>query len=352
MDRGISPTSPARPSVPHARGDGPPSASVFTETSLCSPRTWGWTVVQNTSTTGGYVFPTHVGMDRIRKFQSLGCPCVPHARGDGPNVITPPMMLPACSPRTWGWTVRLPGACPSCRVFPTHVGMDRRRPSSICLSPRVPHARGDGPDGSQGVVELGGCSPRTWGWTAILTRFLAVAWVFPTHVGMDRDSYSAVNVPRGVPHARGDGPYSESVNQSILKCSPRTWGWTGARRPAGTTAPVFPTHVGMDRTGIRAGASRAGVPHARGDGPSFSHGFILHRWCSPRTWGWTVSLWPYGKYQNVFPTHVGMDRERGKRPFLVPCVPHARGDGPVKFAGGGSRVRCSPRTWGWTDSLR
>ncbi len=180
-----------------------------------SPRTWGWTAGAGLPAPALYAFPTHVGMDRYSHTPTRGAVCVPHARGDGPRRGPRAPSSGARSPRTWGWTEAGPSGAAAANAFPTHVGMDRRRRHLAGRQPRVPHARGDGPlplrGGPIGLVR----SPRTWGWTA-----------------------------------------QERRDRSGSGRSPRTWGWTVSSSLVAGVRIAFPTHVGMDRAGSPAPASR------------------------------------------------------------------------------------------------
>ena len=110
------------------------------------------------------------------------------------------------SPRTWGWSEVRRDPQPGWRVFPTHVGMVRRRGRVGLCRVRFPHARGDGPHG--GCVTASGkeFSPRTWGWSDDMTPTPEQQAVFPTHVGMVRLWHEPSGYFWGFPHARGDGP--------------------------------------------------------------------------------------------------------------------------------------------------
>ena len=71
------------------------------------------------------MFPTHVGMNRLRFFQAYFCFHVPHTRGDEP------------------WR---PGhATVAEEMFPTHVGMNRCTRQGKGKGTHVPHTRGDEP---------------------------------------------------------------------------------------------------------------------------------------------------------------------------------------------------------------
>ncbi len=235
-----------------------------------------------------------------------------------------------CSPRTWGWTCLSSSSSMSAYVFPTHVGMDRPCARHARSRRGVPHARGDGPGTDADPQLPRTCSPRTWGWTALARVDADLAGVFPTHVGMDRFiAKRAAPLPR-VPHARGDGPPTSRIAKSRDACSPRTWGWTA---------------IGSD---VAPASER--VPHARGDGPHAVDSSLDSHLCSPRTWGWTVGLIAAKTRIVVFPTHVGIDRRRKLALLPRRRVPHARGDGPEGMTWLQSVELCSPRTWGWTAS--
>ena len=92
---------------------------------------------------------------------------------------------------------------------------------------RVPHARGDEPSNVPSAASY--------------------VTVFPTHVGMNRQSIDTSLSSYRVPHARGDEP---------------TVMWAEEKGQI-----VFPTHVGMNRACRGRGARCHRVPHARGDEP-------------------------------------------------------------------------------------
>ncbi len=172
---------------------------------------------------------------------------VPHARAGGPSTAWRTRGGAECSPRACGWT-----------------GIDpRRRRVSIC----VPHARAGGPSGPSPPAGGAGCSPRACGWT-VLTGWRA-----------DRDP-----------------------------CSPRACGWTG-RGPGPKRSPwVFPTRVRVDRRMPLSSPDSMCVPHARGGGPGWLDQCAVSEECSPRAWGWTAGRRRRGPACRVFPTRVGVDR--------------------------------------------
>ena len=186
-------------------------------------------------------------MDRNDRDASRVLRSIPHARGDGPACAATPARASWYSPRTWGWTVNTGAQLVGFRVFPTHVGMDRASTQCVTSQACIPHARGDGPYQAVRVPASPTYSPRTWGWTEGRDALARTTWVFPTHVGMDRRHHWHLLRSTCIPHARGDGPQVPRLLLLRRKYSPRTWGWTGHRGRADPHAHVFPTHVGMDR---------------------------------------------------------------------------------------------------------
>ena len=70
---------------------------------------------------------------------------------------------------------------------------------------------------------------------------------------------------------------------------------------------------------------------------------------SPPTWGWTGAGTVSRGIANVFPTHVGMDRQFSHDRKQILCIPHPRGDGPRIDSLVSAKFMYSPPTWGWTD---
>ena len=68
------------------------------------------------------------------------------------------------------------------------------------------------------------------------------------------------------------------------------------------------------------------VPHGRGDEPLVTDAQIA--------------------FAIVFPTGVGMNRTGTFSPLARPCVPHGRGDEPAQYAIVQAKKECSPRAWG------
>ncbi len=301
---------------------------------MCSPRAWGWTAGAGRAGGHGRVFPTRVGVDRRPPAVPRPVYRVPHARGGGPTGSSTTRAWRKCSPRAWGWTV---GAClagSAAGVFPTRVGVDRTGTAAYLSRPRVPHARGGGPSEHIIAALVARCSPRAWGWTVTAPTSSSAANVFPTRVGVDRQTSWLRSRRRGVPHARGGGPCWARIGGTTEVCSPRAWGWTVVAPLRVLEQIVFPTRVGVDREIAPPPPRPPSVPHARGGGPK---GYLIRfdeHECSPRAWGWTVGAVQVGVAQVVFPTRVGVDRERAIEAHGRWGVPHARGGGPLAPRGG------------------
>ena len=214
---------------------------------VCSPPAWGWTGRGHDSPTLQEVFPTCVGMDRLTFSASRNPECVPHLRGDGPPDLLRKREPGMCSPPAWGWTVDALFFLTGGRVFPTCVGMDRIYEHPHHQRHRVPHLRGDGPKYSTPTLMPNSCSPPAWGWTARCQVKIGAGSVFPTCVGMDRLSALIPSTSTRVPHLRGDGPSWQAKLKARETCSPPAWGWTGVAQRHHVGDPVFPTCVGMDR---------------------------------------------------------------------------------------------------------
>ena len=88
----------------------------------------------------------------------------------------------------------------------------------------------------------------------------------------------------------------------------------------------------------------------RGDGPGNEHiGYNPYRY-SLHAWGWTGSPLKVIEYINVFPTCVGMDREKVSTCAATVRIPYMRGDGPVIKAHKEALAEYSLHAWGWTES--
>src|SRR5699024_1568465 len=191
------------------RGDRPvrehPEASHLTQ----APRTWRWTGIYQGVQPPHPPSPTHVGMDRWTRRAATSWDAKPHAGEDGPHEDWDDWLDDCQAPRTWGWTVCVGIGSGSVVPSPTHVGMDRTCRCPRGPARAEPHARGDGPRAAVQCTAPAARAPRTWGWTVHVGVLGVQPVPSPTHVGMDRVRPSSAPLPLPEPHARGDGPQRE-----------------------------------------------------------------------------------------------------------------------------------------------
>ena len=296
---------------------------------MFSPRPWGCSVVGNGQGLGLQVFPTPVGMFRIRRVGVMRLIGFPHARGD----------VPFC---------RRPNYRKS-PVFPTPVGMFLLPKMKNFFRKSFPHARGDVPAIADAARAMAQFSPRPWGCSGEAATGIDATLVFPTPVGMFRQTKAPSPIKRRFPHARGDVPHSKAPFGSHKSFSPRPWGCSESENFYLNTLYVFPTPVGMFRSVSFVIFLLYCFPHARGDVPFEVLPSLPERPFSPRPWGCSDNKHPNEQYQEVFPTPVGMFR---------PCIchfaefsgfPHARGDVPISGGSDGIATTFSPRPWGCSD---
>ena len=94
--------------------------------------------------------------------------------------------------------------------------------------------------------------------------------MFPTHVGIARTGSARRRGAGNVPYACGDCARSCRPLRSMGLCSLRMWGLRGAGRNGFAEAVMFPTHVGIARAGHGGGYRHGDVPYACGDCASAS----------------------------------------------------------------------------------
>ena len=154
MDLEVDPRTITKVSIPHTRGDGPLPEGLKALSREYSPHAWGWTCQRVIRWHTGRVFPTRVGMDRFNTERKCRWSRIPHTRGDGPilrNAFAIPVLY---SPHAWGWTADDEYGEQIIYVFPTRVGMDRLRAAPHWTSRSIPHTRGDGPNRRNRVLRL------------------------------------------------------------------------------------------------------------------------------------------------------------------------------------------------------
>ncbi len=328
MVRGFSDRVVWSPGSPHPRGDGPPDAFFASTRSMFSPPAWGWSVGIWIDNATNVVLPTRVGMVRRLPSASLGCPCSPHPRGDGPVSALSSLDFTLFSPPAWGWSGATPRSTPETLVLPTRVGMVRARPLRQPHDRSSPHPRGDGPKSASTAGLSFTFSPPAWGWSVGQQSQHILPHVLPTRVGMVRRRVVAISPNLGSPHPRGDGPSIAESTGITLVFSPPAWGWSAAIWSDEAKANVLPTRVGMVRTSRSSRIPTPCSPHPRGDGPATHSVTSFVMAFSPPAWGWSVCLKMSRPLPPVLPTRVGM--VRGPALFTMRFLrsPHPRGDGP------------------------
>jgi len=256
-----------RPSVPapRARGDGPGGQDLQHGDLPCSPRTRGWSPAAPEGQGQRALLPAHAGMVPGRRACGRPGAAAPRARGDGPRCGNPLAIWRSCSPRTRGWSPDMRMALYKRALLPAHAGMvpdgrpDRhgrgaaprargdgpsgRSTRGVPLT--APRARGDGPAALRMHVHNARCSPRTRGWSPGSGAAVPQSVLLPAHAGMVRDPGRPHRVASAAPRARGDGPRLEAVGRHVLRCSPRTRGWSRDRRRRYGGKRLLPAHAGM-----------------------------------------------------------------------------------------------------------
>ncbi len=112
---------------PHPRGDGPNLGGFVDHHPPFSPPAWGWPDAARETVRAADVFPTRVGMARQPPRRICWRSCFPHPRGDGPRRPTQPTRPHPFSPPAWGWPAESLPRWHRNWVFPTRVGMARLR---------------------------------------------------------------------------------------------------------------------------------------------------------------------------------------------------------------------------------
>ena len=98
-----------------------------------------------------------------------------------------------------------------------------------------------------------------------VTPSASTAPVFPTQVGMFPRRTPRSNPSTRFPHAGGDVSGSDRVKHPFAEFSPRRWGCFPKVQADPTGYLVFPTQVGMFPSRRRWSVGRGGFPHAGGD---------------------------------------------------------------------------------------
>ena len=250
------------------------------------------------------------------------------------------------SPRPWGCSYLVAWPAPLFQVFPTPVGMFRPRRRASVAASGFPHARGDVPSGAAPFAACPSFSPRPWGCSGCREPPHIPHLVFPTPVGMFRPHRVYCPPLRRFPHARGDVPFCNPSIKWLGEFSPRPWGCSDDADRRRRLPTVFPTPVGMFRQRRPCGSRHKSFPHARGDVPAFFRAASIVSRFSPRPWGCSAQKPTYTASEVVFPTPVGMFRTKRRSTPLSGCFPHARGDVPSNRSQMIISSTFSPRPWG------
>ena len=147
----------------------------------------------------------------------------------------------------WGWTEwfhKQKGRIP---LFSTHVGMNRETPRSKNWKQTILHACGDEPSGFWKRKRRVCYSPRMWGWIGWSLKEKQARTLFSTHVGMNRIKLLIVMPRFTILHACGDEPRYFLPDWLVYHYSPRMWGWTEKIYKFVMMSRLFSTHVEMNR---------------------------------------------------------------------------------------------------------
>ena len=153
-----------------------------------SPRMWGCSVAFEEGRRRIAVFPTYVGMFRLADHQPSVRVCFPHVCGDVPPLNKRHNLGIQFSPRMWGCSGARALVLGGTLVFPTYVGMFRLRSVITQIATCFPHVCGDVPWRSRARRITWRFSPRMWGCSGLREIFFSLHDVFPTYVGMFRRS--------------------------------------------------------------------------------------------------------------------------------------------------------------------
>ena len=272
---------------------------------MSSPRPWGCFSHLGDGEAEIAVFPTPVGVfpdaqtvERLR--QSL-----PHARGGVSPHHPADGEEPSSSPRPWGCFRGKAGQDNRRDVFPTPVGVFRKRDPRAGRRSSLPHARGGVSVSVHAEPFIAKSSPRPWGCFYVFSLLL-------------------VSIP-GLPHARGGVSVFPGDYNSLDPSSPRPWGcfWAGCMRRS--AASVFPTPVGVFLYGCQIAQDFLRLPHARGGVSTVCSPSRLASSSSPRPWGCFLRHGGRHGVRAVFPTPVGVFPALSAAPGPDARLPHARG---------------------------
>ena len=141
--RNVTPGSALPVDVPYACGDCAEHVRKCDWVEACSLRMWGLRVNSRVPHYPHCMFPTHVGIARINGDPARTDLDVPYACGDCASTERIATPGKRCSLRMWG--LRGPDAvvAPGRTMFPTHVGIARVKAPTLTIRRYVPYACGD-----------------------------------------------------------------------------------------------------------------------------------------------------------------------------------------------------------------
>ena len=331
---------------PHARGERWQRRRPCCRSCGSSPRTWGTPGLIRGDRLGRRFIPTHVGNAATLTRRSSLQTVHPHARGERCCAHRLASIPAGSSPRTWGTRDGWGTALKPARFIPTHVGNASILLTIASADSVHPHARGERPARPVTVSWGAGSSPRTWGTRRLSTRQFPLLRFIPTHVGnAQTQSAHAVAVPVH-PHARGERFTLDSTASRKPGSSPRTWGTQSPNHCGPDGRRFIPTHVG-NASMRRMHSSGATVhPHARGERVSAGAQHRRKHGSSPRTWGTQRQAIRYRCGKRFIPTHVGNAGLLLRAQATAAVHPHARGERNASAKHYRSNSGSSPRTWG------
>ena len=271
--------------VPYACGDCADAHEQEVAALLCSLRMWGLRGRSARLVRAPGMFPTHVGIARLYSTALCYNADVPYACGDCAYASTSRASDVSCSLRMWGLRVRVHVQGVRRVMFPTHVGIARRPVPSRRLPRDVPYACGDCATCVRAPLFDAECSLRMWGlreWTLDVDGAFVM---FPTHVGIARRRERPSAMRRNVPYACGDCAAMSSVGRRVKGCSLRMWGLRGHYETVAEHAAMFPTHVGIARQEAYPPRQPRDVPYACGDCACARRSARGPPACSLRMWG-------------------------------------------------------------------
>ena len=292
--------------VPYACGDCASIATCWSARPICSLRMWGLRVDCHVLERTAHMFPTHVGIARRRRQPESSNAHVPYACGDCAVAGRRERLVAPCSLRMWGLRVDCPRTHAVTVMFPTHVGIARDCRRTAYRARHVPYACGD-------------CAEA-------LTLDARALFMFPTHVGIARISAARAHPAMHVPYACGDCASLKSDCWRSPACSLRMWGLRDGVSNCGLGRAMFPTHVGIARPDIRRDPPARDVPYACGDCAQAQAANCRAPPCSLRMWGLRVYCLSLRPQERMFPTHVGIARAQSLQGLWVGDVPYACGD--------------------------